>query len=69
VTRIEWRGYVSLVAGTIAGMARGNYKAIVWYSQELNRVIQFSADYNGPMNSYAGLITHETLYLTSHTTE
>ena len=69
VTRIEWRGSVSLVAGTIAGTARGSYKAIVWYSQELNRVIQFSADYNGPMNSYAGLITHETLYLTSHTTE
>jgi hypothetical protein len=67
--RIEWEGQASLVPGTIAGFARGVYKAIAWYSQEHRRIVKFKADYYGPMNSYAGLITHETLELTSHSTE
>lgn len=66
-TRIEWRGYEALVPGSIGGTARGSYKATVWYSKELNRVVKFIADYDGPMNTYSGFITHETLNLVSHT--
>ena len=52
VVRIEYRGYTQR-AGSVAGDQHGRYRAEVWFSRELGRVIRFEVKTRGGTGSGA----------------
>lgn len=64
--RIEYRGYTQRFAnaGAVFGNQYGVYKADVWYSSELGRVLRFEAQTRGGAGGTAFQM-HETLELVS----
>lgn len=59
-TRIDWTGYAIVLGGSW----KDRYRASVWYCEECNRVVKFSAHFGAHHNRLAA---REALELASHT--